>query len=78
MRQDLRVLMMVAVLSPLAYMLVLFAMTLAPLSLVAPAREISILLGVVAGAKLLQEGKMLSRLGAASLMVMGIALLAWA
>lgn len=77
-RQDLRVLMMVAVLSPAAYMLVLFAMTLAPLSMVAPAREISILLGVMAGAKLLQEGKMFSRLGAASLMVIGIALLAWA
>ena len=47
-------------------------MTLAPLSTVAPAREISILLGVIAGAKLLQEGKMLSRLGAAGLMLAGI------
>ena len=50
-------------------------MTLAPLSLVAPAREISILLGVIAGAKLLQEGQMLSRLGAATMMVAGIVLL---
>jgi len=76
-RQDVKVLLAVGVLSPLAYMLVLFAMTLAPLSLVAPAREISILLGVIAGAKLLQEGQMLSRLGAAGLMVMGITLLGW-
>lgn len=76
-RQDLRVLLVVAVLSPLAYMLVLYAMTLAPLSLVAPAREISILLGVIAGAKLLEEGRLLERLSAASLMVVGISLLAW-
>lgn len=72
---DLKVLLIVAVLAPLAYILVLIAMTLAPLSLVAPAREISILLGVIAGAKLLQEGQMFSRLGAASLMVAGIVLL---
>jgi drug/metabolite transporter (DMT)-like permease len=74
---DRGVLVTVAVLSPAAYILVLWAMTIAPLSLVAPAREISILLGVIAGAKLLQEGKMLSRLGAASLMVMGIIALGW-
>jgi len=75
-KQDLKVLLIVAVLSPVAYMLVLTAMKMAPLSLVAPAREISILLGVIAGAKLLQEGKMLSRLGAAGLMMAGISLLA--
>ena len=75
MRSDLRLLLIVAVLSPLAYMLVLWAMTLAPLSTVAPAREISILLGVIAGAKLLQEGRMLSRLGAAGLMLAGIVLI---
>lgn len=75
MRSDLRLLLIVAVLSPLAYMLVLWAMTLAPLSTVAPAREISILLGVIAGAKLFQEGRMLSRLGAAGLMLAGIVLI---
>ncbi|MBU3724363.1 MAG: EamA family transporter [Burkholderiaceae bacterium] len=77
-RQDLGVLLMVAVLSPAAYMLVLWAMTLAPLSMVAPAREISILLGVIAGAKLLQEGQVLSRLAASALMVGGIVMLGWA
>ena len=75
LRADLRLLLVVAILSPAAYMLVLHAMTLAPLSLVAPAREISILLGVIAGAKLLQEGKMWSRLSAAALMALGIVLL---
>ena len=74
-RKDLRVYPVVAVLSPMAYMLVLWAMTIAPLSLVAPAREISILLGVIAGAKLLREGRMLARLGAAVLMLAGIVIL---
>jgi drug/metabolite transporter (DMT)-like permease len=74
-RQDMKVLVAVAVLSPLAYMLVLAAMTLAPLSLVAPARELSILFGVIAGAKLLNEGRFASRLGAAGLMMAGILLI---
>ena len=74
-RQDAKVLVTVAVLSPLAYMMVLAAMKLAPLSLVAPAREISILLGVLAGAKFLKEGHLFSRLGAAARMVVGITLL---
>jgi drug/metabolite transporter (DMT)-like permease len=77
LRQDGKILFAVAVLSPAAYILVLAAMTIAPLSMVAPAREISILLGVLAGAKLLQEGKMMPRLGAASLMVAGIIALGW-
>lgn len=75
-RQDMKVIIVVAVLSPLAYILVLVAMTLAPLSLVAPAREISILLGVIAGAKLLKEGRLWSRLGSATLMLAGIICLA--
>lgn len=75
-KADLKVLLAVAVLSPLAYMLVLAAMKIAPLSMVAPAREISILLGVLAGAKLLKEGQLFSRLGAAALMLTGISLLA--
>ncbi len=76
-QQDGKIMLTVAVLSPAAYVLVLGAMTIAPLSLVAPAREISILLGVIAGAKFLQEGNMLSRLGAAGLMVLGITALGW-
>ena len=74
-RQDLKVMLIVAVLSPLAYMLVLAAMKMAPLSLVAPAREVSILLGVIAGATLLKEGKLTSRLSAASLMMAGLVLI---
>lgn len=66
----------VAVLSPLAYILVLTAMRFTPVSLVAPAREISILLGAVLGARLLAEGHATRRLAGAAGMVAGVVLLA--
>ena len=65
----------VAVLSPLAYFLVLTAFTLAPVSLVAPAREVSVLLGALLGTTLLGEGDRRRRLTAATAMVVGVALL---
>lgn len=46
----------VAIFSPLAYILVLTALVFTPVSYVAPAREISILIGAVMGARLLSEG----------------------
>ncbi len=45
----------VAVLCPLAYILVLSAMVFTPVSYVAPAREISILIGAILGVSLLAE-----------------------
>lgn len=66
----------VAILSPLSYILVLTAMTFTPVSYVAPAREISILIGTIFGARLLAEGEGLRRVGAASVMVFGVAALA--
>ncbi|MCW2756722.1 MAG: EamA family transporter [Nocardioidaceae bacterium] len=54
-RADRRPVLVVAVLSPLAYLLVLQAMTLAPVALVAAARESSIVLGTVLGVTLLKE-----------------------
>lgn len=45
----------IAVLSPAAYILVLEALELAPLSVIAPARETSILIGVFMGSKALDE-----------------------
>jgi drug/metabolite transporter (DMT)-like permease len=68
----------VGVLSPLAYTLVLHAMTLAPLVYVAPARELSMLIGVAFGARLLRESFSWSRLAGTALMVVGVALLAMA
>jgi drug/metabolite transporter (DMT)-like permease len=66
----------VGVLSPAAYILVLVALTLAPVIFVAPAREISIVLGVVLGAKALGEGQTVQRVAAGMAILVGIALLA--
>jgi drug/metabolite transporter (DMT)-like permease len=63
----------IAVLSPLAYILVLTAMVFTPVSLVAPAREVSILFAALMGAHLLREGDMARRAVAAIGMVLGIA-----
>jgi len=66
----------VALLAPLSYILVLTAMTFTPLSYVAPAREISILIGTFFGAKLLKEADAPRRLFAAGGMVVGVIALA--
>ncbi len=65
----------VAILSPLAYILVLTAMVFSPVSYIAPAREISILIGTVMGAKLLSEGNIKMRLIGATAMMTGLAAL---
>ena len=66
----------IAVLIPLSYILVLTAMRFTPVSYVAPAREISILIGTAFGARLLAEGDAPRRLGAAGAMVLGVVALA--
>ena len=66
----------VAILSPLAYMLVLTALAISPVSYVAPAREIGILFGVVLGARSLAEADPARRSLAAVLMVGGVIALA--
>jgi drug/metabolite transporter (DMT)-like permease len=66
----------VAVLSPLAYILVLFALAHAPVSYVAPARELSILVGAVAGITVLDEGHRRRRIAAALAIFAGIVALA--
>ncbi len=66
----------VAILTPLAYILVLTAMRFTPVSYVAPAREISILIGTAMGARLLDESDGGRRLLAASGMVLGLVALA--
>ena len=52
---------MVAAFSPVAYVLVLYAMQEAPLSHVAPAREVSMLFAALLGGHLLGEGERGSR-----------------
>ncbi len=66
----------IALLSPLGYILVLVAMVFTPVSLVAPAREVSILFAALMGAHLLREGDLARRVVAAVGMVLGIAGLA--
>jgi drug/metabolite transporter (DMT)-like permease len=66
----------VALLSPLAYILVLFALAHAPVSYVAPARELSILVGAVAGITVLDEGHRRRRMLAAAAIFVGIVALA--
>jgi len=66
----------IAVLSPLSYILVLTAMVFTPVSLVAPAREVSILFAALMGAHLLREGDVARRAVAAIGMVLGMAGLA--
>jgi drug/metabolite transporter (DMT)-like permease len=66
----------IALLSPLSYILVLTAMVFTPVSLVAPAREVSILFAALMGAHFLREGDLARRLAAAAGMVLGIAGLA--
>lgn len=62
----------VAVLSSLAYVLILIALSFNPVSYVAPMRVISTLIGVALGASLLKEGDMARRLVAAAVMVIGV------
>ena len=71
-----REVLLVGALSPMPYILVLTALVFTPVSYVAPAREISILAGVVMGARLLDEGDARRRIVAAGAMVLGFAALA--
>jgi drug/metabolite transporter (DMT)-like permease len=66
----------VALLCPLSYILVLTAMVFTPVSYVAPAREVSILVAALMGTQLLAEGDVTRRLAASAAMVAGIACLA--
>ena len=69
--------LVVATLGPLAYILVLYALTLAPLSHVAPAREISMLVAALLGGRLLGEADRGLRLLGAACMAAGVMALAW-
>lgn len=66
----------IATLGPTGYVLILTAMSFTPVSYIAPAREISILIGTYFGAKLLKEADAQRRLFAAAGMVLGIIALA--
>ena len=75
-REQWRYALVVAVLGPLGYVLVLYAMQMAPLSHVAPAREVSMLFATLIGGKLLGEGDRGWRLAGAACIAAGVVSLA--
>ena len=75
-RAQWRYALVVAVLGPLGYVLVLYAVRLAPLSHVAPAREISMLFAALIGGKLLGEGERGPRIAGAACIAIGVGALA--
>ena len=68
----------VSVLGPLGYILVLFAMRIAPVSHVAPARELSTLVGAYFGSRVLREQVGPARVAGALCIVVGVVSLAFA
>ena len=68
--------LVVAVISPLGYVLVLYAMKAAPLSHVAPAREVSMLFAALIGGQLLGERDRVPRIAGAALIAFGVMALA--
>ena len=62
----------VAFFSPIAYVLVLYAVQTAPISHVAPAREVSMLFAALIGGKLLGEGDRALRIAGAIMIALGV------
>lgn len=60
------------ILSPLAYLLVLTALTFSPVAYIAPTREIGIVIGAFLGARTLKEPYPANRLIGSALIVLGI------
>ena len=75
-RKQWRYAVVVATISPISYVLVLYAMQSAPLSHVAPAREVSMLFAALIGGHLLGERDRLARLAGAGLIALGVMALA--
>jgi len=76
-RQQWKHALLVGTISPVSYVLVLYAMQVAPLSHVAPAREVSMLFAALIGGHLLGEGDRLQRVGGAALIAVGVMALAF-
>jgi drug/metabolite transporter (DMT)-like permease len=75
-RQHWIAVLVVGILSPLAYLLVLYAFTFAPVSLVAPAREVSVVLVALGGWLLFREPHPVQRILGAVVVLGGVLLLA--
>jgi drug/metabolite transporter (DMT)-like permease len=66
----------VGILAPLAYILILLAIQQAPVSIIAPAREVSVVLVGLAGWLILREPHPIQRLLGAGIVLAGVGLLA--
>lgn len=77
-REYLKPVAVVSILGPLGYILVLYAMRVAPISHVAPVRELATLIGAYFGARLLKERAVPSRIAGAACIVAGVVSLALA
>jgi drug/metabolite transporter (DMT)-like permease len=66
----------IAFLTPVGYILVLFAMRLAPICHIAPVREMSMMIGLFYGARFLNEGRLARRILGSALIVAGVTALA--
>lgn len=75
-RTQWRRILVFGVLSPLSYILVLTAIQIAPVALVAPLREVSVVLVSLFGVVILRESRPGWRIGASLVVVVGIVLLA--
>lgn len=75
-RQQWKYALLVAAVSPVSYVLVLYAVQQAPISHVAPTREVSMLFAALIGGHLLREGDRLLRLLGAVFIAAGVVALA--
>lgn len=68
--------LVVGTVSPISYVMVLYALQIAPMSHVAPAREVSMLFAALLGGHLLREGDRIARLVGAGCIGLGVVALA--
>lgn len=71
-KQNKRYVVGVAVFNPLSYILILTALVFAPVSYIAPARELSILFATLLGTRLLAEGHSRQRIISACVIILGV------
>ncbi|AJP57433.1 transporter [Pandoraea vervacti] len=77
LRADAAPILIVAMCSPLAYILVLTAMQTAPVALVAPLRESSIVVGALLAYRLFRENHLARRIVGAIVVLAGIVAISW-
>lgn len=76
-RAQWRAALTIATLAPAGYVCILYAMKIAPVSHVAPAREVSMLFAAILGGQLLQEKDRGYRIVGALFVTCGVVVLAW-